>query len=608
MQFDEYQQKFLDSNLKGSEVYILNAVPGSGKSTVIAEKCNRLILGGEKPESIVSVTFSNRAARDLNSKMKQGNKSSTVHSMMSTLLRNSGVQVKLINDWGRVLILREMVDKLGFVYDTKREQNDICYKIISMLSYFTINHSLTSPIDGFKINDFRQNSILRNKQFVDVYKWFDTFKRERNLWDYDDLISQRAVDSIDKNLLKDVKYSFWDEAQDQDELMYNLINQLFSHTAVVLIGDVHQRIYTFRYAFSYPMEEPEEFFKGKTIHKFELRKNYRSTANIVRTFNANRTLYDNMDAEPFLGDTKGSVSLINVDTNVDEGKVIAEKISELVRDFGYKYREISVLARKSSYIKSVLEPALISANINYRVVTPQYRKKIYEVPINRLYISMISACIYEDISYLYYVADLFDGIGQKYKEILLESYVQDTVDISNKKYRILTAVYNEIMGIYSYANTEGGLNAFFECIDTQISKYSFTNYTVRQAELAKKIFRNYAMLVREEDLTRPTSELLEIIIRDITEFNSSGEDEVILSTIFQYKGLEQKVVFLAENTYIGSLDSPDEGQICYVGLSRAKERLIVVDSNYIVDRNLYRMKSAFVPSWRKTKQLLTGVR
>ena len=103
-------------------------------------------------------------------------------------------------------------------------------------------------------------------------------------------------------------------------------------------------------------------------------------------------------------------------------------------------------------------------------------------------------------------------------------------------------------------------------------------------------------------------EIIQDILDSIYDYHAQTSDSVILTTIHQYKGLENDIVFVGDLTYIGSIDNSDSSifPVTYVALSRAKKQLYVTYSDSLIDRKLGKIKTKLYPSFAYTLNKLKG--
>lgn len=520
-----------------------------------------------------------------------------------------------MSSWNQILLLRTIIEnKSGLIFENKREATSFTMEFIKLIDFYRINHFLSS-VDTFSITSYPEvdNKYgVKDKLFVKIYKEYNNYKCENGFWDFQDLICERAIDLLNEvDLIRSIRVIFIDECQDVDASQFYLFTTLFNHRKFYLIGDLYQKIYSWRYAYPAPMYDESFWFdrKYKSISNFELANNYRSTANIVKLFNAHRLVNDkisNIQSIPIKGEIQGSVKLSTVKTDYDEGKYIAEKIKDLIND-GISPKNIVVLGRTSGFLKTIVEPSLVDLNIEYKISTPQYKKKLIETPLNKILIAFFNLFISDDDFDLMAVSKYFRGISPNTMNKLMDECILGNYE-SKKAIGIMYSIKSKVKEIIN--NTViSDYNIYFSNVIRDfmsIIKHHVkdSEYTSRQFLISQKIFTNVIFsLIKENSYSS-----VEEIITDLTMSLSSYEEEsdcVILTTIHQYKGLENSVVFVGNLTHTGQFrDDGDESQLIYVALSRAVDKLFVVDSKFSVTRKFGTITSKLNPYWAKTKQYI----
>ena len=353
---------------------LIFAGAGSGKTRVLTHRIAHLLSAKKiAPDRILAVTFTNKAAGEMKSRLERmvGSKSrdlwvGTFHSMCVRILRRDGTKAgiapsfAIIDDADQRQLVKDILDDLD--YDERQLSPGACLHEISKAK-----NALIWPEQFHE----KQTSFL-GERMGNVYAEYERRLRESNSLDFDDLIV-RTIDLLEKDKAirekyqRKFEYVLVDEYQDVNIAQYRLIALLGAeHENVTVVGDDDQSIYSWRGSDYRMILRFEEDFPGAKV--FKLEENYRSTQRILDVANAlvsnNKT---RAKKKLFTRRAEGDpISLYPAATERDEARYVTEKIKELVRD-GAAYRDFLILYRTNAQSR-VFEEALIGDGIPYRVV------------------------------------------------------------------------------------------------------------------------------------------------------------------------------------------------------------------------------------------------
>jgi len=353
---------------------LIFAGAGSGKTRVLTHRIAYLLEEhGVAPDSILAVTFTNKAAGEMKSRLERMIGATarelwvgTFHAMCVRILRRDGSKIgiesnfAIVDEGDQRSLVKEILDELD--YDERQLSPGFCLSEISKAK-----NALVWP-DAFAK---KQNNAL-GERLANVYREYDRKLREANSLDFDDLIV-RAIDLLqrdEKTLAKyraRFSYILVDEYQDVNMAQYTLVSMLAGeHRNITVVGDDDQSIYSWRGSDHRMILRFEEDFPGAKV--FKLEENYRSTQQILEAANAlvsnNKT---RAKKKLFTKRAEGEpVVAYRAPTERDEGRFVVEKVKELVRD-GLAYRDFLVLYRTNAQSR-IFEEALIAEGIPYRVV------------------------------------------------------------------------------------------------------------------------------------------------------------------------------------------------------------------------------------------------
>ena len=589
---------------------LILAGAGSGKTRVLTHRIAYLIEEkGVNPWNILAITFTNKAAEEMRQRVDSlvgiGAESiwvSTFHSMC-------------------VRILRRYIDRLGYdnrftIYDTddqKTLMKEVCRKtdidtkrfkermLLSVIS--SAKNEMILP-EEFELNaggDFVQLKIAK------VYKEYEAQMRANNALDFDDLLVKtvqllETQPDVRENYQERFRYIMVDEYQDTNTVQFRLVSLLAGkYRNLCVVGDDDQSIYKFRGANIRNILDFEKEFSDAKVIKLE--QNYRSVGNVLEV--ANSVIRNNKGRKEktlWTDNEKGEkIRLRQFDTAYDEAQFIAEDIKDETAQ-GANYSDHAVLYRTNAQSR-LLEEKFVAMNIPYKIVgginfysrreikdVLSYLKtidngkddlavrRIINVPkrgiglttINRIQESAAARGIgfYDALS----APDLIPGIGRSASKLdsfaALIEYFKGRSEESG-----VTDLLTEVIAKTGYtesleADDPEELEARVQNIDELVSKAA----------------------VYEESCSdrgeRPTlSGFLEEVAL-VADIDSVAEDRdyVILMTLHSAKGLEFPHVYLAGMedglfpSYMSiSGDDPEEleeeRRLCYVGVTRAEEKL-----------------------------------
>ena len=563
-----------------------------------------------RPYNVLAITFTNKAAAELKSRLSAklgdaGNDvwASTFHSSC-------------------VKFLRRDIDKIGYdksfvIFDTSDQQTLIkeCLKDLNLDSkefapkaiagaISQAKNELIYPDDYERIfkADFFKSVVAR------VYRLYQQKMRSNNALDFDDLI-MCTVKLFEENpdvlefYQNKFKYILVDEYQDTNHAQYRLVSLLAAkHKNICVVGDDDQSIYKFRGAdISNILGFEDEFENAKTI---KLEENYRSTQNILSA--ANEVIANNHGRKPkklWTQNGEGElVTVYNASNEYDEAKFIAEKIREGYEQ-GASFNDFAILYRMNAQSR-VVEDTLLRSAVPYRVFGGLRFYDRKEIKDLTSYLRLIQNAS-DNVAFARIVNEPKRGIGdttvQKVLTLAFENGVS-ALEISKnaKEYSELSRAAAKLsdfvflidelkkkidsgMGLEDFVKAvvyDSGMMSALESEDTVESRTRIENL---------KEFLSMVHQTVEENHETVLFDLLENIalVADVDNYDEAQET-VTLMTLHSAKGLEFKKVFLVgmeEGIFPGvrSMGMDDEMEeerrLCYVGITRAKERLYLTHTD-----------------------------
>ena len=358
---------------------LIIAGAGSGKTRVLTSRIAYMIEQGVAPHNILALTFTNKAAEQMRSRIEQmiGPRSrylrmGTFHSVFARILRENADRIGFPESF----TIYEPTDVKNLLKTIIKELNldDEKYKpnvLASRISY--AKNCLVTP--GAYIANPSYGAEDRQKQipeFGNIYNIYCSRCKQNGAMDFDDLLLQTNI------LLKDCpdvlakyqelfQYVLVDEYQDTNYAQYIIIRRLSQlHSRVCVVGDDAQSIYSFRGAkieniLSFKRDYPDAMV-------FKLEQNYRSTQTIVEA--ANSVIKHNsrrMEKKCFSEGAKGSpVQLFRAYTDREEAELVVGNLRDRVRETGTPWSEVAILYRTNNQ-SMVFEESLRRKGIPYRI-------------------------------------------------------------------------------------------------------------------------------------------------------------------------------------------------------------------------------------------------
>ena len=594
-------------NTEGPCLVIAGA--GSGKTKVLTNKIAYLIK--EKnvlPWNILAITFTNKAANEMKERIANlvGDSAKdiwvgTFHSIC-------------------VRILRKFIDRIGFdssfiIFDTTDQKNLVkrCLKELNIDEKVLNEKSCLYEISNAK-NDMLEPDQYRAKVKGDfrretiskVYDLYQQKLRENNAIDFDDIINftiKILLENVDvlEYYTNKFQYILVDEYQDTNKSQFTLITLLASkHGNITAVGDNDQGIYSFRGADITNILNFERDFPGTKIIKLE--QNYRCTGNILNV--ANEIIKNNevkYEKKLWTENEKGELPKIYCsDNEYDEGRYIVEQIEHLKRQEKYRYSDFAVLYRMNTQSRAI-EDILRREMVPYKIVggLKFYERKEIKDIISYLRLIQNPS---DNLSFNRVINEPKRGIGRTSIESIEQLAGQNN-----------TSMYEIIKNAQSYGLNRVYSNSreFVNCMEEFFNQKD----KLKLSELIKKVledtgylkalqteeteeaknrianleeFLNVAIEFEEESAENTLSEFLEgITLSSDLDNMEETEDSVTLMTLHSAKGLEFPVVFLVgmeEGVFPGfksigeDKEIEEERRLCYVGVTRAKERLYLTRS------------------------------
>lgn len=583
---------------------LLLAGAGTGKTRTLIYRVAHLIESGVSPESILLLTFTNKAANEMKEraekmlKEKCGITACTYHSFCVKMLRFYGKMAGISPDFTIISGPDEadIIDIIKSELNFQKLKNMPSASVFASMLSTCVNKRLTLEelLKEQKYWRFRQNE----RKLLLLREETKKYKEEHNLFNYDDILlkfDQMLTDysNIARRIEDTYRYIMVDEYQDTNTLQDSIIRKIRTkNTNLMVVGDDMQSIYKFRGAdVQNILSFPKRYTDCKVIY---LTENYRSSqeilnlANHVMT-NATEGYQKNLRAQ-FSSQELPKVYSVN-DTKT-EAEFVLNRIKAKHAE-GIPYNDICVLYR-NSFQSYELEVLLNKAGLDFekyggiRFLDRAHIKDV--LAFLRIYTNPSDELAW------FRILQLHIGIGKVYARNIsrkcLEYGPEYLIDDCHKrkKYGVhIRKLYDEIQ---SWEGKE-----FLEILKSSCAYYAKTlENTIRNKKVDSESDREESLQELErnkEDITilqemakdyDSALAFLDATTLDATKSKGNEEDKLVLSTIHSVKGLEYDTVILLDcideilpsARYIGSPEDNEDVRCMYVAVTRAKNTLYMM--------------------------------
>lgn len=602
-------------NTDGPSLVIAGA--GSGKTRVLTYRIAHLLKQGARPGSILSLTFTNKAAREMKERIASivGQQTArylwmgTFHSIFARILRTESEVLGYpsnftIYDTADSKSLLKAIIK-EFKLDDKTYKPNVVSSRIS-----AAKNSLITPAAYAQNAQVREYDMsIRMPRIAEIYKEYARRCFLAGAMDFDDLLLKTNILFRDhKDILKKYQerfdYVLVDEYQDTNFAQYLIVKNLAAtHKNLCVVGDDAQSIYSFRGA---RIENILNFQKDYPEHQvYKLEQNYRSTQTIVNAANSiiqknKRQLPKTVYSE---NDQGNKIKVFSALTDNEEGYLVANEISETRMRQHYKYADYAILYRTNAQSR-IFEEALRKRNIPYKIyggLSFYQRKEIkdllsyFRLVINpkdneglKRIINYPARGIGATTLGKLEQAALDNGVS--IFEIIEQSGTNNHAGLN----RGLLGKVQQFVALILQFQEKAGLNDAYEmaseiATQTNIIKDLYKDQTPEGLSRFENIqellngIQEFSINAREEGQPNLLANYMEDVAL-LTDQDSEKEedmDKVTLMTVHSSKGLEFKNVFIVgveENLFpssqFGNITPEafeEERRLFYVALTRAEE-------------------------------------
>ncbi|BEU05204.1 DNA helicase [Agarivorans sp. OAG1] len=609
---------------------LLLAGAGSGKTRVLVHRIAWLMqVENVSPLSILSVTFTNKAAAEMRSRVEklvgsrfQGMWMGTFHSLAHRLLRahyrDAGLpeDFQIIDSDDQYRLLRRLIKAMNL--DEKQ------WPAKQVQWYINARKDEGQRAEHV---DYSNNPIER--QQLEIYKAYQQACDRSGLVDFAELLLRAhelwlKQPHILQHYQQRFRHILVDEFQDTNTIQYAWLRMLVTeHNNITIVGDDDQSIYGWRGA---KIENIQSFeLDVPKVNTIRLEQNYRSSANILKA--SNQLIENNqgrMGKSLWTDDKEGElISIYTAFNDIDEARFVVARIQQRVEQHGASLADCAILYRNNAQSR-VLEEALMQERLAYRIYGGLRFFERQEIKDALAYLRLISNP-HDDASFERVVNTPTRGIGQRTIELLRQAAREQQLSLwqavdyclqhNALSGRAANAVkqFVELLGQLKLQTQEMALG---EQTDYVIKGSGLlAMYQAEKGEKAQARVENLDELVtatqqftqmeEDQDLSPLVAFLSHAALEAGDNQAEADEAAVQLMTLHSAKGLEFPVVFLVgvEEGMFPSQQSAEESgrleeerRLCYVGMTRAMEKLYLchAESRRLWGKEVFHPPSRFL--------------
>lgn len=608
------QQREAVEYIDGPQLVIAGA--GSGKTRVLTHKLVHLIRCGIPPEKIIALTFTNKAAREMQTRIEGMLESRSAFKVWSGTFHSVFLR-----------ILRKHADLLGFrsnftIYDAADSKSlvksiikdlgldDKTYKAYTIAAVISnAKNSLVTPEIYLNDKDYLESDKKSKRPLTgEIYRIYTERCKIAQSMDFDDILLYINILFRDHEDIKE-KYAEWfryvlvDEYQDTNFAQHLIVSMLTSkHHALCVVGDDAQSIYSFRGANINNILSLEKHYPG--IKTFKLERNYRSTQNIVDAADSliaknTRQIKKNVYSENERGE---KLHILRAYSDLEEASIVSALVSQYRNRFHDSLEDFAILYRTNAQSRT-LEEALRKKSIPYRIygglsfyqrkeikdaiayfrlaVNPdddEALKRIINFPARGIGDTTMKKLQAAALANNKSLLDVIGNVGQYGVNInsgtkkkldgfaeMIREFIRDNA--SSNAYELAQLIYNRsgLLTVYSNDKAPEEISKKENLLELISGLKEFIDIKISQGEtdVSMTAFLNEVSLATDQD-----------------EKDSDDQQKVTLMTAHAAKGLEFKHVFIVgveEELFPSAMsmnslsEIEEERRLLYVAITRAMQ-------------------------------------
>ncbi len=545
------QEKII-SSLNGKLLVLGQA--GCGKTTSLVYGILKLLKNGVPPSKILVCTFTNKSANDIKNRIGAFIPApqydlwiGTFHTIAMRILRRDGERLDIDENF----IIEEPKKSFAKIDIEKGKfKANAILRVIEKLKARGITPEKFAPQNKWE------------ELCAQAYKKYQSYLKEHNILDYDDLIifATRLLEEnsdLQEFYKKNFEYIFVDELQDINPAQYRFI-KLFVKDNFFFTGDEDQAIYGWRGAKKEIIYQVSKEYHDVQI--FHLNRSFRLPQSILEI--ANNLMLRNTTAIPNL-DT-GDVVFYAADSPDDEVDYVLKEIKELTDEM-FSWRDIAILYRMN-YLAQPYVEALAKAEIPY---------------------TLISGVTFSERAELKPIIEYLEILGNYGDTDTLENFIKKASAIlmvkkKNEK-KLATVIEHQIQNL------------------NVLAPYNIINEIVRCLGLQSEYIEEFLSFAREHSASNINKFLSELKLFQEMDLANWTKDTIKLMTVHSAKGMEFPVVFLVDlieeifpmaKSLADQRDLEEERRLCYVAVTRAQKKLYLVYPKFVYKKP--RLPSRFI--------------
>lgn len=593
----------------GSPLLIL-AGAGSGKTRVLTFKIAHMVETGKfQPQNILAVTFTNKAAREMKERVANLMPPHLAYPIWISTFHSLGVQ--LLRRYSHLLGYKK-----GFSIYDDTDQISVLKKVLKKLN---INEKIITPkFCQSRINVAKSQCLtsiqianqrsLFSKEFHTIYNLYEAELKGANAFDFNDLIfkSVEVMENFPEaraEMQDTFKYIMVDEYQDTNVGQYRLMRALCGDpNNICVVGDEDQSIYAWRGADISNILNFEKDFPGTKLIKLE--ENYRSTKNILSAaYGVIKNNTQRRDKKLFTNNNSGEkVQLIEVDNEYDEGRFVADKISQILSSGG-SVKDIAVFYRTNAQSR-VLEEQLRTKGIPYKIFGGMRfydRKEIKDIAsyLNLLLNPTDDVCFKRVINVPARglgktSVEAIEAVGLERGVSMVEASIAAIKEgvVNSRASKKLSEFLDLLVRLRSLVESHDVYALYNEVLDQTGYLAELEHDETIESQSRIENLQEFGNAILRFTETHRDEATLERFLSDTALMSDSDEENknsdqpsVTLMTLHISKGLEFPYVFMVgmEDGLFPSAQSledkddrlEEERRLCYVGMTRAEKILFM---------------------------------
>lgn len=580
---------------------LCNSKAGSGKTRILMNRCLWLMENGAKAEEIMLVTFTNKAAKEMmtriNKLSEEGKKITcgTFHGIALIFLKEFCEEIGYDKNF-TVLSpddckkkLKTLIKDLSVIKGDEDILNEKSLSVQKLLTHYSSSRNLNIDFETYLLEK-RSYTYGNAKMAKEIMEFYQLQKESCNQMDFDDILENFKnllyEDELREKIVSRYKHIMVDEYQDINTVQHDIISLLtFEGNELFVVGDPYQCIYGFRGS---KIEFIDTFDEKYECDVYNVNNNYRSTKKILKVASG-------IIGENIIGQTSGTSDplLALFWSDAQQAEYIANIVKSKI-DAGENPREISILVRSTINL-SILEQALRRKNIMYELRAGfSYFERAHIKDVLSILTILINP---KDKDAVKRVLGLFNGFGEKTIDKCVDYIVDNNLSILEFSNRVIDGTFK-----LTKKGVEGSqkLNELFSSIDASKSiKYNIEEILTRfYNQYAVENFEDESVRINDivnlKELSSKYTDIGDFIRDSMLDTTQTGEDvdafknqKIVLSTIHRAKGLEWDNCIIANfdpsfNMRSSNDDEDEENfelsedrRLLYVAVTRAKKDLII---------------------------------